>query len=42
MYGMEVEKLKEIFGDSERENMKKDLAIQKAVDLIVEKAAEEA
>lgn len=42
MYGMEIDKLKEIFVDSERENMKKDLAIQKAVELIVEKAEEEA
>lgn len=42
MYGMEIDKLKEIFVDSERENMKKDLAIQKAVGLIVEKAEEEA
>lgn len=42
MYGMEVDKLKEIFVESERENMKKDLAIQKAVDLIVEKAEEQA
>ena len=42
MYGMEVDKLKEIFVESERENMKKDLAIKKAVDLIVEKAEEQA
>ncbi len=42
LYGMEIDKLKEIFVDSERENMKKDLAIQKAVELIVEKAEEEA
>lgn len=42
MYGMEVDKLKEIFVERERENMKKDLAIQKAVDLIVEKAEEQA
>lgn len=41
MYGMEVDKLKELFPESERENMKKDLAIQKAVDLIVEKAEEQ-
>lgn len=42
MYGMEADKLKEMIGDSEKENMKKDLAIQKAVDLIVEKAEEQA
>ncbi|MEH2941556.1 trigger factor [Lachnospiraceae bacterium KK002] len=42
MYGMEADKLKEIIGDNEKENMKKDLAIQKAVDLIVEKAEEQA
>ncbi len=41
MYGMEVDKLKELFPESEWENMKKDLAIQKAVDLIVEKAEEQ-
>ena len=34
MYQMDVEKIKEIFGDSEKENMKKDLAAQKAYDLI--------
>lgn len=42
MYNMEADKLKEMIGDSEKENMKKDLAIQKAVDLIVEKAEEQA
>ena len=42
MYNMEADKLKEIIGDNEKENMKKDLAIQKAVDLIVEKAEEQA
>lgn len=42
MYGMEADKLKEIIGDNEKENMKKDLAIQKAVDLVVEKAEEQA
>ncbi|MEG1292187.1 MAG: trigger factor, partial [Lachnospiraceae bacterium] len=34
MYGMEVDKLKEYMGDGEKESMKKDLAIQKAVELI--------
>lgn len=42
MYGMEADKLKEIIGDNEKENMKKDLAIRKAVDLVVEKAEEQA
>lgn len=42
MYGMEADKLKEMVGDSEKESIKKDLAIQKAVDLIVEKAEEQA
>ena len=38
MYGMEADKLQEIMGDSEKDSIKKDLAIQKAVELIVEKA----
>ena len=42
MYGMEADKLKEYMGDSEKESMKKDLAVQKAVDLIVDKAEEQA
>ena len=40
MYGMEVEKLKEYMGDAEKESMKKDMAIQKAVDLIMENIKE--
>ena len=40
MYGMEVDKLKEYMGDAERESMKKDLALQKAVDLIMENVIE--
>ena len=32
-YGMEADKLKEYMGDAEKESMKRDLAIQKAVDL---------
>lgn len=39
-YGMEPEKLKEYMGDSEKESMKKDLAIQKAVDFIMEHVIE--
>ena len=42
MYGMEADKLKEYMGDGEKESMKKDLAVQKAVELIVEKAEEQA
>lgn len=38
MYGMEVDKLKEYMGENEKESMKKDLAIQKAVDLVRESA----
>lgn len=37
-YKMEADKLKEYMGDAEKENMKKDLAVQKAVDLLVESA----
>lgn len=39
-YKMEVEKLKGLIGDSERDQMKKDLAIQAAVDLITDAAKE--
>ena len=41
VYGMEADKLQEIMGDSEKDSVKKDLAIQKAVELIVEKAQEQ-
>lgn len=41
-YGMEADKLKEYMGDSEKESMKRDLAIQKAVDLIMENVKERA
>ena len=37
-YKMEADKLKEYMGDAEKENMKKDLAVQKAVDLLMESA----
>jgi len=40
MYKMEVEKVKEIIGDGEKEQMRKDLAVQKAVDLVVEASVE--
>ena len=39
-YKMEVEKVKEILGESEKENMKDDLAIRKAIDLVTEAAVE--
>jgi trigger factor len=37
---MEVEKVKELMGDYEREQMKSDLAIQAAVELIADSAVE--
>ena len=40
MYQMEVEKLKEIMGDAEKEQMKKDMAVQEAVTFLVENAKE--
>ncbi|MDE6961067.1 MAG: trigger factor [Lachnospiraceae bacterium] len=39
-YKMEVEKVKEFFGESQIEEMKKDLAIQKAIDLVAGAAVE--
>lgn len=42
MYGMEVDKLKEYMGEAEKESMKKDMAVQKAVDLIMENIKERA
>ena len=38
MYQMEVDKLTELISDKEKESMKLDIAIQKAVDFIVEQA----
>lgn len=38
MYHMDVAELKEIMGDAERENIKRDLSIQKAVRLIMDSA----
>ena len=40
MYGMEADKMKEWMGDSERESIKKDLAVQKAVELVMEHVEE--
>jgi len=40
MYKMEVEKVKELFGEYQLEEMKKDLAIQKAIDLVRDAAVE--
>ncbi|MBO5372442.1 MAG: trigger factor, partial [Lachnospiraceae bacterium] len=42
MYGMEADKLKELVGDAEKESMKKDIAIQKAVELVMDNAKERA
>ena len=39
-YGMQVEKLKEFVSEDERENMKNDLLIQKAVDFVMENSVE--
>ncbi|MEE1312457.1 MAG: trigger factor [Lachnospiraceae bacterium] len=38
MYQMEAEKLQSLIGDAEKEQMKKDIAVQKAVDLLVAEA----
>ncbi len=42
MYGMEADKLKEFMGDAEVESMKRDLAIQKAADFVMENIKERA
>ncbi len=39
---MEADKLKEYIGDNEKESMKRDLAVTKAVDLIMENVKERA
>ena len=39
-YGMEVEKIKEFMGDAEKAQMKKDMAIQEAVEFLVKNAEE--
>lgn len=41
-YGMEADKLKEYMGDAEKESMKKDLAINKAVELVMSNVKERA
>ena len=38
MYKMEADKLKEVMGDYEKEQIKKDLAVQEAVTLVAEAA----
>lgn len=40
MYKMEADKLKELLGDRELEQMKKDMAVQKAVTLVADEARE--
>ena len=40
MYQMEVDKLNEIMGENEKEQMKKDIAVQEAVTLVAEAAKE--
>ena len=40
MYKMEADKLKEMLGDAEKEQMKKDMAVQKAVTFVAEAAKE--
>ena len=41
-YGMEADKLKEYMGDAQKESMKKDIAITKAVELIMDNVKERA
>lgn len=41
-YGMEAEKVSEFLGDAQKESMKKDIAMQKAIDLIMENVKERA
>ena len=41
-YGMEADKLKEYMGDAEKESMKKDIAINKAVELVMSNVKERA
>lgn len=40
MYQMDLEKLKEVVGEKEAASMKKDIAVQKAADIVVEAAKE--
>ena len=39
-YGLEVDKVKELMGDAERDNIRDDLKVRKAVEFIAEKAVE--
>jgi trigger factor len=39
-YQMEVDKLKDLVGDKEKEQIKVDIAVQKAVDFVVASAKE--
>ena len=39
-YQMEIEKLKEFMGDREKEQLKEDIAVQKAIDFVIEAAVE--
>jgi trigger factor len=41
-YGMEADKLKEYLGEAEKESIKRDLSVTKAVDLIMENVKERA
>lgn len=41
MYQMEVEKVKEFIGEGEKEQMKKDIAVQKAITFVADAAVEE-
>ena len=41
-YGMEADKLKEYMGEAEKKSMKNDLAITKAVELIMDNVKERA
>ena len=40
MYKMEADKLKEMLGDAEKEQMKKDMAVQEAITFVVDNAVE--
>ena len=40
MYKMDADKLKELVGDKEKDAIKKDIAVEKAADLIVENIKE--
>ena len=40
MYQMELDKLKELVGEEEREMMLQDIAVQKAIDLVTDAAVE--